>query len=444
MKLIDYHRSFLVNTVNLNQTRLDLLQSRVESIYVAAAMDPILGPFVEEYVPQGILGARNDHQARRQSRVRCRHPAQDHGAPGVGRRQEEVRHGDARRVRPRGLRGQDREAHPLCPDHLCRRLSRGHRALRGTRRRTPGDHRHQGERVREFEPTGLHGLDEGEGRPHRREPPQGDPAPQAPARLQDDLQRAIGDPHHACGRARARLERRGPLPRRADGPEEHPRRSRLLAADVRDDAVDRGPELPRRQLRSPVGPGSLHDVPQEDPRLLGVGDRGLRRAGQGQERRTLAEGLRAGLQGAGRRGCAADGHEVGITGAVRARSQGAVHRGSRVRLQPDPQGDHYATVARRVGFRHGNLRAMGSVGKGRSIDFRVRTDVPSPYAVFWKVRNFGTEAAAVGQLRGLIEDGTAAHTKRESTSYTGTHWVECYVVKDRVVRATDRHLVRIR
>ena len=53
MKLIDYHRSFLVNTVNLNQTRLDLLQSRVESIYVAAAMDPILGPFVEEYVPQG-------------------------------------------------------------------------------------------------------------------------------------------------------------------------------------------------------------------------------------------------------------------------------------------------------------------------------------------------------------------------------------------------------
>jgi hypothetical protein len=48
-----YHRSFLVNTVNLNQTRLDLLQSRVESIYAAAAMDAVLGPFVEEYIPQG-------------------------------------------------------------------------------------------------------------------------------------------------------------------------------------------------------------------------------------------------------------------------------------------------------------------------------------------------------------------------------------------------------
>jgi len=56
----------------------------------------------------------------------------------------------------------------------------------------------------------------------------------------------------------------------------------------------------------------------------------------------------------------------------------------------------------------------------------------------------GRKRLAVGQLRGLIEDGTAAHTKRESTSYAGTHWVECYVVKDRVVRATDRHLVRIR
>lgn len=53
MKLLEYHRAFLANTVNLDETRLDLLASRVESIYAAAAMDATLGPLVEEVIPQG-------------------------------------------------------------------------------------------------------------------------------------------------------------------------------------------------------------------------------------------------------------------------------------------------------------------------------------------------------------------------------------------------------
>ena len=53
MKLLGYHKAFLANTVNLDQTRLDLLESRVDSIYAAAGMDETFGPLIEDVIPQG-------------------------------------------------------------------------------------------------------------------------------------------------------------------------------------------------------------------------------------------------------------------------------------------------------------------------------------------------------------------------------------------------------
>ncbi len=53
MKLIEYHRAFLDDHVNLNGARLDLLESRVESIYAALANDDTLGPAVGDYIRQG-------------------------------------------------------------------------------------------------------------------------------------------------------------------------------------------------------------------------------------------------------------------------------------------------------------------------------------------------------------------------------------------------------
>ena len=62
----------------------------------------------------------------------------------------------------------------------------------------------------------------------------------------------------------------------------------------------------------------------------------------------------------------------------------------------------------------------------------VDTDVPKPSTVYWKVRNRGAEAASLRKLRGeIIADGGELRHK-ESTLYTGHHYVECYVVRDGV------------
>jgi hypothetical protein len=68
--------------------------------------------------------------------------------------------------------------------------------------------------------------------------------------------------------------------------------------------------------------------------------------------------------------------------------------------------------------------------------------VPSgQYQLYWKVRNGGGEAAQVNELRGEITRDQGENGKTETTSYKGTHYVECYVVKDGVVVARDRQTV---
>jgi hypothetical protein len=91
------------------------------------------------------------------------------------------------------------------------------------------------------------------------------------------------------------------------------------------------------------------------------------------------------------------------------------------------------------------IRNLGRLTKQRELRFKVVTDVPWPYDVYWKVRNFGQEAEQANGLRGELAfepDPRGEH--RETTLYAGDHWIECYVVKDRRVLATDRHRVSIR
>ena len=102
-------------------------------------------------------------------------------------------------------------------------------------------------------------------------------------------------------------------------------------------------------------------------------------------------------------------------------------------------------VLPRAGFRPGPIRNLGRLTKQRELRFKVVTDVPWPYDVYWKVRNFGPEAEQANGLRGELAfepDPRGEH--RETTLYAGDHWIECYVVKDRHVLATDRHRVSIR
>lgn len=100
--------------------------------------------------------------------------------------------------------------------------------------------------------------------------------------------------------------------------------------------------------------------------------------------------------------------------------------------------DGRAPMLRR-GFRAFELAKSGNqVRKNRSLKFIATTNVPSPYELYWKVRNGGPEAANVSQLRGEIKMDHGDHAKIERTSYKGRHYVECYIVKDGAVVATDR------
>jgi hypothetical protein len=101
-------------------------------------------------------------------------------------------------------------------------------------------------------------------------------------------------------------------------------------------------------------------------------------------------------------------------------------------------------VSREPGFRTYDLPTQGNrVIKGRTLTFRIaQCDVQRPFQVYWKVRNRGGEAARVDALRGEITPG--GETKVESTLYRGSHWVECYIVKNGVCVARDRQPVIIR
>lgn len=84
--------------------------------------------------------------------------------------------------------------------------------------------------------------------------------------------------------------------------------------------------------------------------------------------------------------------------------------------------------------------------KGCDLMFHAHTDAPSPFEVHWQVVNTGSEAASVpGGLRGRIVQSSAAGrgglAQKESTSYRGMHWVECFVVHGGQCVARSREFV---
>jgi len=71
--------------------------------------------------------------------------------------------------------------------------------------------------------------------------------------------------------------------------------------------------------------------------------------------------------------------------------------------------------------------------KNANLVFRSKTDIPAPFDVYWQVVNTGAEALAAKGLRGgfdtgLVDRGTILH--KESTLYTGSHTIECLIVKN--------------
>lgn len=99
----------------------------------------------------------------------------------------------------------------------------------------------------------------------------------------------------------------------------------------------------------------------------------------------------------------------------------------------------------RDGFRHWRLPTHGNrVPKGRRIRFEIiANDVPKPYDVFWKIKNYGIEAERAGCMRGEIVADAGFERRDEPTAYRGNHYVECYIVKDGKCVAMNRQRVLV-
>lgn len=102
---------------------------------------------------------------------------------------------------------------------------------------------------------------------------------------------------------------------------------------------------------------------------------------------------------------------------------------------------HPNRAARRLALRS----RAGRVAKHNDLLFRVvRTDVAEPFTTRWKIRNHGAEAARVNALRGEIHPDNRGHHERfERTAYVGHHYVECYIIKDGTCVAWTRQDVII-
>jgi len=109
-----------------------------------------------------------------------------------------------------------------------------------------------------------------------------------------------------------------------------------------------------------------------------------------------------------------------------------------VRINPIYSVSILSTISGK-GFRpqsfHDFVQRYGAVPKRLELKFQATSNVPGPVQYWWKVRNFYEEARAVNGgkgLRGEIKQGEYTGIKTESTLYKGTHYVECYIVKDNV------------
>lgn len=92
-------------------------------------------------------------------------------------------------------------------------------------------------------------------------------------------------------------------------------------------------------------------------------------------------------------------------------------------------------TATRNGFQPKSFNSDGlALPKRCSLKFEADTNVQWPYEVYWQIVNTGDEARAARSLRGSFEPTHVERgrlTKIESTLYSGTHSIECFVVKNR-------------
>lgn len=75
----------------------------------------------------------------------------------------------------------------------------------------------------------------------------------------------------------------------------------------------------------------------------------------------------------------------------------------------------------------------GTLTNGHGIEYHAQTNVPEPYEVYWQVVNTGPHAQSDSALRGGFDNPKNPHKplrQAESSSYTGKHWIRCFIVKN--------------
>jgi hypothetical protein len=94
------------------------------------------------------------------------------------------------------------------------------------------------------------------------------------------------------------------------------------------------------------------------------------------------------------------------------------------------------------GFREGLLRDFLlkriRLMPHKSLRFYIKNiGTPTPFSVKWKVTNRGEQSIKKDCMRGQIIDDLGSLERKESTSFKGSHFVECYIIKDNIVVALD-------
>ena len=91
------------------------------------------------------------------------------------------------------------------------------------------------------------------------------------------------------------------------------------------------------------------------------------------------------------------------------------------------------------------LQSNEPIGKNWSLRFEARIEnIGSGRKFYWQVANSGDEAQNANCLRGDFYDGTiekGGKVREESTSYTGTHFVRCFVVQHNICVAVSEPFI---
>jgi len=105
-------------------------------------------------------------------------------------------------------------------------------------------------------------------------------------------------------------------------------------------------------------------------------------------------------------------------------------------------------VHRNVGLKASLLDFLSKgfgISNSRKLVFKVEScNAPEPYDIKWKVLNRGVNAQTRNCIRGdIVSSNEYPQRRKETADFSGTHLVECYVIRSGVVVARDKIKVPI-